>query len=76
MDFIESKHWENKKLYRKDIREEHLEYALLHSSIYRDRQWDDAYNALARIPPMRRMLKVVYKRKEGKIIVITAYWLD
>jgi len=72
-----SKHWlkkHNKK--RKDITEDMIEYALNNSRILNDKYWKDALNAISRIPPSGRILKVIYKKTENKIFVITAYWLD
>ena len=72
-----SKHWlkkHNKK--RKDITEDMIEYASNNSRILNDKYWKDALNAISRIPPSGRILKVIYKKTENKIFVITAYWLD
>jgi len=52
-------------------------YAVLNSSILKDKYWEDALNAICRIPPSGRILKVVYKKLSKDIInVITAFWLD
>ncbi len=53
-----------------------IEYALNNSKILNDRHWEDTLNAMSKIPPSGRTLKVVYKKIENKIFVITAYWLD
>lgn len=52
-----------------------IEYCIINSTKIKDRNWDDAYNAISRIPPSGRLLKVIYKIKGKNIKVITAYWL-
>jgi len=42
----------------------------------KDRDWSDAFNAITRVPPSGRVLKVVYKDKSKVIKIITAYWID
>jgi len=46
----------------------------------KEKEWFDTYNAISRIPPSGRILKVVYKElyrnKEKVIKIITTYWLD
>mgnify|MGYP001619430865 CR=1 len=74
--YLYSKHWEKKKAYRKDISNENIDFTIQSSFIFRDRRWKDAYNAIGRVPPMGRKLKVVYKREGGNIKIITAFWLD
>lgn len=70
-------HWRNKKdKKKKDISDDIIEYALRNSEILKDRRWDDVFNAIARIPLSGRTLKVVYKKENQKIFIITAYWLD
>lgn len=77
MKFEYSRHWEYKKRKRKDITDDLFEYAIQHSNILKDKHWPDALNAITRVPPSGRILKVVYKKKEtGNIKIITAYWLD
>lgn len=77
MQFVESNHWKQKKKYRPDISEYMMEYAIQNSDELHDKHWDDASNAICRIPPMGRMLKIVYKRiGKQQIKIITAYWLD
>lgn len=72
-----SKHWLKKhEKKKKDITNDKIEYALSNSRILKDKYWEDALNAISRIPPSGRILKVVYKRIQEKIFVITAYWLD
>ena len=51
--------------------------AIQNSNILKDKNWPDALNAISRIPPMGRMLKVVYKRTgKDTIKIITSFWLD
>ncbi len=77
MKFEYSKHWITKKKYRKDIDEYMFEYAITNSAILRDKHWEDALNAICRIPPSGRILKVVYKIKSKDLYkIITVYWLD
>lgn len=76
MSLIYSKHWQKKKEYRKDITNDFIEYCINNSDKINDRKWDDAFNAIARIPPSGRILKVVYKEKGKDIKVLTAFWLD
>jgi len=76
MDLIDSEHWKKKRKFRKDITNDFIEYAIKNSSILKDKYWEDAFNALSRIPPSGRILKVVYKKQKNKINIITAFWLD
>jgi len=77
MNIIYSKHWLNKQgRKKKDITNDKIEYAINNSRELKDKYWEDALNAIARIPPSGRILKVVYKRADQKIFIITAYWLD
>ncbi len=77
MKLIPSKHWERKKKTRKDITDDSIEYAIQNSKVLRDKHWPDASNAICRVPPMGRILKVVYKRVgKDKVKIITAFWLD
>lgn len=72
-----SKHWKKRRLYRKDITDNFIIYAVQNSAILKDKYWEDALNAIARIPPSGRLLKVIYKRlSKDRIKVITAFWLD
>jgi hypothetical protein len=72
-----SKHWMKKqKKKKKDIADEMIEYAINNSRILKDKHWEDALNAISRIPPSGRILKVVFKIKHQKRFVITAFWLD
>ena len=77
MQFVDSKHWKKRKLYRKDITDEFIIYAIESSSILRDKYWSDALNAICRISPSGRLLKVIYKRiSKDKVKIISAFWLD
>ena len=77
MKFEYSKHWQRKKSSRPKITDDVLEYAIANSAELRDKYWEDASNAICRIPPSGRILKVVYRRiGKNKYKIITAYWLD
>ncbi len=77
MEIKYSKHWIRKqKTKKKDITNDLIEYAINNSRELRDKYWKDALNAIARIPPSGRILKVVYKKTHQKIFIITVYWLD
>lgn len=76
MELTDSIHWKLKRKRRKEITNDLIEYAIKNSNELRDKYWEDALNAISRIPPGGRILKVVYKRKGDKIKIITAYWLD
>ena len=72
-----SKHWIKKqKSKKKDITNDTIEFAIKNSKILNDKYWRDAFNAISKIPPSGRTLKVVYKKLNQKIFIITAYWLD
>jgi hypothetical protein len=72
-----SEHWKLKRKYRSDITDALIEYAISNSNISRDRYWEDALNAICRVSPSGRILKVVYRRlAKNKVMVITAFWLD
>ena len=77
MSFEYSNHWLRKRRYRKEITDDMIEYAITNSDELKDRYWEEASNAICRIPPSGRILKVVYKKKgKNKYKIITAYWLD
>ena len=71
-----SSHWNWKKKFRPDITDDLIEYCISTSDILKDRKWADAFNAISRVPPSGRILKVVYKRKGKAIKILTCYWLD
>jgi hypothetical protein len=76
MIFIDSNHWKRKREYRPDITNDIIEYAIMNSNALKDKYWRDALNAVCRIPPSGRILKVVYRKEKNKIKIITAFWLD
>ena len=76
MGVIDSEHWKKKRKYRKDITDDSIEYAIKNSNELKDKYWEDALNAICRIPPSGRILKVVYRKEKSKIKIITAFWLD
>ena len=76
MKLVDSTHWKLKRKRRKDITNDMIEYAIKNSNELKDKNWEDALNAISRIPPSGRILKVIYKRRGDKINIITAYWLD
>jgi len=76
MALLHTEHWKKKRKYRKDITDDMIEYAIQNSNEFRDKHWEDALNAISRIPPSGRILKVVYKREQLNIKVITAFWID
>jgi len=76
MSFEYSKHWLKKREYRKEITEDLIDYCIKNSNKLRDKYWEDAWNAISRVPPSGRILKVVYKPKGKTIKILTAYWLD
>ena len=53
-----------------------IDYCIKNSNKLKDKYWEDAWNAVARVPPSGRILKVVYKTKGKNIKILTAYWLD
>ena len=66
-----------KRKYREDITDELMEFAIIHSPVFRDKYWTDASNAISIIPTNGRRLKVIYKRiDKSKLKIITAFWLD
>ena len=76
MKFIHSFHWRKQKKYRPEITDDIIEMCINGSNKIRDRMWIDAYNAIFKISPSGRTLKVIYKEKGKDIKIITAYWLD
>ena len=76
MELEHSKHWLRKRKYRSDITDDMIEYCIQNSNKLEDKHWEDAWNAITRIHPSGRILKVVYKTKGKTIKVLTAYWLD
>lgn len=77
MEIEYSKHWLRKhSRKRKDITNDMIEYTIKNSNEFRDKYWEDAFNAISKVPPSGRKLKVVYKKSKAKIFIITAYWLE
>ena len=77
MKIIYSKHWLRKhQRKKKDITDNAIEYAIKNSRVMNDRIYKEAFNAISRIPPSGRILKVVYKKINEKIFIVTAYWID
>ena len=76
MKLEDSEHWKRKRKYRKDISDDMIEYAIKNSNQLKDKYWEDALNAISRIPPSGRILKIVYKKEKAKFKIITAFWLD
>ena len=77
MNIEYSKHWIKKQQNkRKDITNDMIEFAIENSEILKDKYWKNTLNAISMIPHSGRTLKVVYKRKNQKVFIITAYWLD
>ncbi|MBS3144959.1 hypothetical protein J4208_05240 [Candidatus Woesearchaeota archaeon] len=74
--FKNSEHWLRKRKKRQDITEDIIEYGIRNSDRIRDRHWEDVWNAITRIPPSGRTLKVVYKTEGKDIKILTAYWID
>jgi hypothetical protein len=72
-----SDHWLKKQSKKKkDITSDKIEFAINNSQIIKDKYWKDALNAISRIPPSERSLKVVYKKIKDETFIITAYWLN
>ena len=60
MEIVYSKHWiEKHPKKKKDITGDLIEFAINNPIIIKDRLWDDAFNAICRILPSGRILKVV-----------------
>lgn len=76
MQFEYTNHWLRKRKYRKDITDDMIESCIENSNRLKDKYWEDGWNAIARIPPSGRILKVVYKTKGKTIKILTVYWLD
>ncbi|MFH1591879.1 MAG: hypothetical protein ABIB47_00735 [Candidatus Woesearchaeota archaeon] len=76
MPLESSDYWNRKRKFRPELTDNLIELCIQKSDIFKDRTWPDVYNAIARIPPAGRILKVAYKRKGKTIKIVTAYWLD
>jgi len=69
-------HWKKQKVYRQEITDDVIELCIKNSDKLKDRKWENTFNAIARIPPLGRILKVVYREESKTIKILTAYWLD
>jgi DNA primase catalytic subunit len=58
-------HWEKQKRYRPEITDDLIEYCVLNSDKLKDKESENVFNAIAKIPPSGRTIKV-----------ITAFWQD
>ncbi len=77
MKFEYSFHWVNQKKYRPEITDDLIEICIRNSQKLKDKNWKEVFNAISRIPPSGRTLKVVYKEISKNIKrILTAYWLD
>ncbi len=76
MSIEHSPYWSKKRKKRPDITDDIIEYCINNSNKLKDKYWEDVWNAISRIPPSGRLLKVVYKTKGKTIKIVTAYWLD
>ena len=76
MNLEYSLHWLKQRKFRPEITDDLIELCINHSKKIKDREWEDAWNAISPIPPSGRTLKVVYREKSKTIKIITAYWLD
>ena len=76
MPIEHTNYWKRKKRYRPEITDDLLEYCIQKSDKLKDRKWPDVFNAIMRVPPSGRILKVVYRIKGKTIKIVTAYWLD
>ena len=77
VQLVHSMHWIRKRKYRKAITNDLIKLVISNSNVLRDRRKANVLNAISRVPPSGRLLKVVY-RKIGKnrVKIITAFWLD
>ena len=56
-----SDYWKRKKNFRPEISDDFIEYAIQNSDTLKDRNWEELFNAIARVPSTGRKLKVVYR---------------
>ena len=72
-----SKHWLRKhQKKKKDITNDAIEYTIKNSRVMNDRNWKEAFNAISRIPPSGRILKVVYKKTNEKVFITPRFVLS
>ena len=76
MKFEYSSHWARQRKYRPEITDDIIEQYISNSDKLLDRDYVNTFNAIAKIYPSGRTLKVAYKEKSKTIKIITAYWLD
>ena len=76
MPLEDTDYWERKRKYRPEITDDLIELCIQKSGLLKDRTWPEVFNAIARIPPSGRILKVVYRKKGKTIKIVTSYWLD
>lgn len=76
MIFEHSIHWKKQKKFRPEITDDLIELCITNSDKLNDRIWDDVFNAIAKIPPSGRKLKVIYRDKGKVIKILTAYWIN
>ena len=76
MKIDHSFHWKKQRRFRPEITDDFIEQCIQRSEKMKDRKWENSFNAIARIPPSGRILKVAYREKSKTINIITAYWLD
>lgn len=50
MRFDYSVHWLRKKKFRKNITNDHIEYAIQNSDVIRDKYWSNLSNAIYKVP--------------------------
>ncbi len=63
MKFEYSFHWKKQKRYRSEITDDLIELCIIQSDKLKDNEWPDAFNAISRVSPPGRILKVAYKEK-------------
>jgi len=62
-----SNHWlEKHSKKKKNITNHAIEYVIHNSQVLKDKYWEDTLNAISRISPSGRVLKVVYKKHKKK----------
>ena len=72
-----SEHWARKRGLRRELSDDVLTFAIENSQPLSDRDHEGLLNAICRIPPVGRKIKVVYRRTgKGEVHLITAYWME
>ncbi len=69
MQIWHTEYWSKKKEFRPDISDDFIEYAIQHSDTLNDRNWEGLFNAIARIPATKEIMKksMNYISKVGRI---------